>query len=287
MALTVNSTFKLNNGNTIPVIALGVYKTSTNVAKQVVYDALEAGYRHFDSAEFYGNEREVGEGIAKWLKEKGEKRESVFYTTKIFNNHQGYQKAARQIDASLSEVKELGYIDLVLVHSPLTNRELRLGTWKALQEAVEAGKIKNIGVSNYGIHHVQELLEWEGLKIKPVVNQVELSPWLTRHELDEWSKKHDILLQAYCPLTRGIKFSDPVLVEVSEKYGKTPAQVLIRWSLQMGFNVLPKSEKKLRVIANLDVFDFEISEEDMNKLTHPEAKEIFSGWGVDPLEYDE
>lgn len=286
MTLTVNSTFKLNNGATIPVIALGVYKTSTNIARQVVYDALKAGYRHFDSAEFYGNEREVGDGIVKWLKETGEKRESVFYTTKIFNNHQGYLKAAKQIDVSLNEVKGLGYIDLILIHSPLTNREARLGTWKALQEAVKAGKVKNIGVSNYGIHHLEELLGWDGLEILPVVDQVELSPWLTRLELAKWAKSKNILLQAYSPLTRGMKFKDPTLVKLSKKYGKSPAQILIRWSLQKGFNVLPKSENKQRVIENLDVFDFEILDEEMAELSHPEAKEIFSGWGVDPLEYD-
>lgn len=285
MALTVNSTYKLNNGAYIPVIALGVYKTATNVARKVVYDALNAGYRHFDTAEFYGNEKEVGQGIDQWLKDSGEKRELVFYTSKIYDNHQGYKEAAKQIDVSLNRVKSLGYIDLLLIHSPLTSKEERLGTWKALQEAVKAGKVKSIGVSNYAIHHLNELFEWEGLEILPVVNQIELSPWLMRDELDDFCKTKNIYLQAYCPLTRGVKFGDPTLVELSKKYNKTPAQILIRWSLQKGYIVLPKSENKQRLIENLQVFDFDILKEDIDALSHPEAKEIFAGWYQDPLEF--
>lgn len=285
MALKVDSTYKLTSGATIPVIALGVYKTGTRIAKQVVYDALVAGYRHFDTAELYGNEQEVGEGIEQWLQETGEKRELVFYTSKIYDNHQGYQAAAKQIEVSLDRVKGLGYIDLMLIHSPLTSKAERLGTWKALQEAVKAGKIKSIGVSNYGIHHLNELLEWDGLEILPVVNQVELSPWLMRSELNEFCRSKDIYLQAYCPLTRGHKFGDSSLVKISEKYNKSPAQVLIRWSLQMGFIVLPKSEKKERIISNLAVFDFNLTEEDMVELSHPDEKVIYAGWYQDPLEF--
>lgn len=285
MALTIKSTYKLNNGITIPVIALGVYLTGTKVTKQVVYDALEAGYRQVDTAEFYGNEKEVGQGIVQWLNDTGADRLEVFYTSKIFNHHQGYKAASKQIDVSLARVKELGYIDLMLVHSPLTSKEERLGTWKALQEAVKAGKIKSIGVSNYGVHHLQELYDWEGFEIAPVVNQMELNPWLMRTELDKFCQSKNIYLQAYSPLTRGAKFSDPTLVKIAEKYGKSPAQVLIRWSLQMGFIVLPKSEKKSRIVDNILVFDFELLEGDMKELSHPEAKEIFAGWGSDPADY--
>lgn len=285
MPLTPQSTYTLNNGVKIPVIALGVYKTENNVAKDVVYDALEAGYRHFDSAELYGNEAEVGEGIAKWLKDTGTDRSEIFYTTKIYDTHQGYEEAKKQIDVSLDRVKALGYIDLILIHSPLTSKKKRLGTWKALQEAVNEGKVKSIGVSNFGIHHLKELLSWEGLEIKPVTDQVELSPWLTREELDKYCKSEDILLQAYCPLTRCEKFGDATLVKLSEKYGKSPAQILIRWSLQKGFNVLPKSGNKKRLVQNLDVFDFEILGEDINALSQPGAKESFAGWAADPLEF--
>lgn len=285
MSLTARSTYKLNNGVSIPVIALGVYKTDTNVAKQVVYDALEAGYRHFDSAEIYGNEAEVGEGISKWLQDTGTKREEVFYTTKIHDADQGYEKALKQIDISLDRVKSLGYIDLILIHTPLTNKEKRLGTWKALQEAVKAGKVKSIGVSNFGIQHLKELFEWDGYEIEPVVDQVELSPWLPRRELHEFANAHNILLQAYSPLTRGEKFDDPTLVKIAKKYNKSPAQVLIRWSLQQGFNVLPKSENKKRLTQNLDVFDFELLDQDLAELTHPESLELFTGWYSDPVGY--
>lgn len=284
MSLTAQSTYILNNGVYIPVIALGVYKTGTNVAKQVVYDALELGYRHFDCADLYGNESEVGEGIAKWLKDTGVKREEIFYTTKIFDAQQGYEEATKQIDVSLERVKHLGYIDLMLIHSPLTSKAKRLGTWKALQEGVKAGKIKSIGVSNYGIHHLKELFEWDGYEIEPVVDQVELNPWLMRTELHDFCKSKNILLQAYSPLTRCMMFGDPTLVKLAEKYGKSPAQILIRWSLQMGFNVLPKSEKKTRLAQNLDVFDFEILDEDMAALSHPKSKDLFTGWDSDPVE---
>lgn len=284
MPLTAQSTYILNNGVSIPVIALGVYKTGTNVAKQVVYDALEFGYRHFDCADVYGNESEVGEGIAKWLKDTGVKREEIFYTTKIFNAQQGYEEATKQIDVSLERVKDLGYIDLMLIHTPLTSKAKRLGTWKALQEGVKAGKIKSIGVSNYGIHHLKELFEWDGYEIEPVVDQVELNPWLMRTELHDFCKSKNILMQAYSPLTRCKMFGDPTLVKLAEKYGKSPAQILIRWSLQMGFNVLPKSEKKTRLAQNLDVFDFEILDEDMAALSHPKSKDMFTGWDSDPVE---
>lgn len=283
MSLTAKSTYKLNNGVSIPVIALGVYKTGTNVARQVVYDALQAGYRHFDSAEIYGNEAEVGEGISKWLQDTGAKREEVFYTTKIYDSDQGYEKALKQIDVSLDRVKSLGYIDLILIHTPLTNKEKRLGTWKALQEAVKAGKVKSIGVSNFGIQHLKELFEWDGYEIEPVVDQVELSPWLTRSELHEFANANNILLQAYSPLTRGVKFNDPTLVKIAKKYNKSPAQILIRWSLQQGFNVLPKSENKQRLTQNLDVFDFELLDEDLAELTHPGSLEMFTGWYSDPV----
>lgn len=285
-SLTKNSTLTLNNGKKIPVIAMGVYLTPKNVATQVAYNALKVGYRHIDSAEMYHNEQEVGEGITKWLQENpNSKREDIFYVTKIFDHNHGYDKAKRAIDDCLQRVKDLQYIDLMLIHSPQSNRTKRLETWKAMQEAVKSGKIKSIGVSNYGVHHMKELLEWDGLEIKPVVNQVELNPWFMRTQIVDYAKANGIIMEAYSPLTQGKKLHDPTLVELAKKYHKTPAQVLIRWSLQQGFVVLPKSEKKERAVENFDVFDFDILSEDMKLLSHPESNERFAGW--DPTTYQD
>ena len=285
-SLTMNSKLTLNNGLKIPVIAMGVYMTPAGVASQVAYNALKVGYRHIDSAEFYKNEKEVGEGISKWLQESpNNKREDVFYVTKIFDFNHGYEKAKRAIDECLQKVKDLQYIDMVLIHSPQSNRTKRLETWKALQEAVNSGRIKSIGVSNYGVHHMIELLEWDGLEIKPVVNQVELNPWLMRTHIVDYAKANGIVMEAYSPLTRGKNFHDPTLVQLAKKYQKTPAQVLIRWSLQQGFVVLPKSEKKDRAVENINVFDFDILSQDMKLLSHPESSQRFTNW--DPTTYQD
>lgn len=285
-SLTKYSTYSLNNGAKIPVIAMGVYLTPPNVASQVAYNALSVGYRHLDSAQMYENEQEVGEGIVKWLKESSDRRrEDVYYTTKILDSNHGYEKAKKAIEGSLERVKSLKYIDLMLIHSPQSNREKRLETWQAMQEAVENGQIKLIGVSNYGVHHLKELLEWDGLRIKPVVNQIELNPWLMRTKIVDYAKENNIILEAYSPLTQGKKLHDATLVELAEKDNKSPAQILIRWSLQQGFVVLPKSEKKERAIENLDVFDFSILDEDMKTLSHPESNEVFAIW--DPSTYQD
>lgn len=162
------------------------------------------------------------------------KREDVFYTTKIGDGNHGYEKATKSLNESLEKAAPLGYIDLVLIHSPQSDKERRLGTWKALQEFVEAGKVKSIGVSNYGIHHIKELLEWEGLKIKPVVNQVEINPWLMRKEIVTYCRQHKIEVEAYSPLTRGNKFGDPSLVKLAKKYNKDRSQFALLLTVSVG-----------------------------------------------------
>lgn len=259
---------RLVSGKSIPVVALGVYETPASDASKIVEYALTQGYRHIDSAAAYHNEAQVGQGIVNFLaKNPSVKREEIFYTTKIREADQGYEKATRAINKSLDLVKGLGYIDLVLVHSPLSSREKRLGTWKALQEAVDSGLIRSsIGVSNFGIHHLKELLSWEGLKYKPAVNQIELSPWLQRTELVQFCHDNGIALEAYSPLTRGEKLDHPTLTNLSKKYGKSAAQVLIKWSLQKGFIPLPKSVHSARIQSNLEVFDFELTQEEVETL---------------------
>lgn len=272
--------FNLLNGSKIPAVGLGAYLISP--AAKVVEQALDIGYRLIDTAQEYGNEREVGQGISEWLsKDPRNKREDVIYTTKILNLNQGYDRTRKSLRESFEKVKQLGYIDLVLIHDPLTSKSTRLDTWKALQEAVDEGLVKAIGVSNYGEHHLKELFDWEGLKHKPVINQVELSPWLMRKELVKYCQDLGIVLEAYCPLTTGAKLNDPKATEIAKKYGKTPAQVILRWNVDRRVVVIPKSLNQKRLLENFDILDFKLTDDEFKKLSHPEAYDLYCGW--DPV----
>lgn len=279
--------YTLKSGYKIPAIALGVYKTPLNEATKLVRSALNVGYRHIDCAQFYKNEKEVIGGIGEWIKENPDtnKRSDIFYTTKIFDHDHGYELTKAAVQRSLDNMKEVSsYLDLVLIHSPQSNEEKRLGSWRALQEFAEAGSIHTIGVSNYGIHHLEELYAWKGLKIEPAVNQVELHPWLMRNDLVHYCRSKGILLEAYSPMARGQKFDkDENVIKLSEKYNKSQAQIMIKWSLQQGFITLPKTSNPKRLASNFDVFSFELSKEDVDLLSQPESYYI-SGW--DPTTYD-
>lgn len=276
----------LKSGYKIPAIAIGVYKTPANEATTLVHKALQVGYRHVDSAQFYQNEKECIDGIGEWLKEDpSHKREDVFFTTKIFDTDHGYENTKLAVQKSLDNMKSVSsYIDLILIHSPQSDKEKRLGSWKALQEFAEAGSVRSIGVSNYGVHHLKELYDWDGLKIEPSVNQVELHPWLMRNDIVGFSRSKGIVLEAYSPLVRGQKFDkDDKLIELSKKYQKSQAQILIRWSIQQGFVTLPKTSNPERLSSNFDVFNFELSEEDVDYLSNPDSYFV-SSW--DPTTYD-
>lgn len=255
----------LSSGYKIPVTGFGVYKTSPDDCINAVYCALKTGYRHIDSAKRYANEKECGIAIRKWMEETGAKREEVFFTTKLWDEDQGYESTKEHIKGSV-ERSGLGYIDLYLVHSPNPGPEKRLESYKAMQEAVDAGLVRSIGVSNYGIAHLKQLMAWEGYKIKPVINQLELHPWLARKDIVDFCRDNGIALEAFCPVFRGQKFDDPDLVKLSEKYNKTPAQVLVRWSIDKGFIPLVKSVTPSRIAENIDVFDFKLSPEDVDLL---------------------
>ncbi|CAH6720183.1 uncharacterized oxidoreductase [[Candida] jaroonii] len=272
----------LNNGNKVPQLGLGVYQTPASDAGRVVFDALELGYRHIDSAAIYGNEREVSESIGKWLKSSGVPRSEVFYTTKIWNADHGYEKAKQAIKVCLEKAKSIDYIDMILIHSPMSDREGRLGTWKALQESVESGKVKNIGISNYGIPHIKELLNYSELTIKPVMNQFELHPWLVREELIKFCQDNDIYVEAYSPLARAKAFGNPTIVSIADKYKVTEAQILIKWSLAKNFITLPKTVSKERLASNLDVFSFELTEDELTKIDSLNSN-LLTGWN--PTEY--
>ncbi|KAJ6096320.1 hypothetical protein N7486_007066 [Penicillium sp. IBT 16267x] len=258
---TLQSKYKLLSGHEIPVIGFGVYMIAPSTTEKAAQEALKAGFRHIDSAIMYGNEKSCGRAI----QNSGLDRSEIFLTTKIPPGSMGYKATKQAIDKSLQEAAT-EYFDLILLHAPYGGKEARLGSWRALVEAQKAGKIRSIGVSNYGIHHLEELEEYiqnggGGGEIS--VGQWEMHPWLDRSDIAEWCQSRKIIVEAYSPLAHGERLREPVLASIGKKYGKSPAQVMIRWSLQMGLVPLPKSKTSQRIRENTEVFDFELSDEDM------------------------
>ncbi|KAF2013941.1 aldo-keto reductase-like protein [Aaosphaeria arxii CBS 175.79] len=268
--LTINTKYRMPSGHEIPALGYGVYQTPAAIASEVVQHALSVGYRHVDSAVAYRNETPSVEG----MNASKIPREDLFFTTKIPPKQLSYEGAKQHI-ANTFEITGLDYVDLYLIHAPYGGKEARIGAWKALVEGVEAGKIRSIGVSNYGVHHLDELEAWikstdekegEGKGGVLSVNQVELHPWLARDDIVEWCNKRGVILEAYCPLVRATKSEDPLLLPLAKKYGKTTAQILLRWGLQKGFVILPKSVTKSRIEENAQLYDFELSDEEMKQL---------------------
>ncbi len=257
MKMDLSTQFELNNGVKIPIFGLGTYHIKSQKAVEIFQFAIENGIRSFDTASLYGNEREVGEAIRKC----NIPRKEVFVTTKLWNSDHGYERALKAFEVSLKKLS-IDYIDLYLIHWPIKNK--RKESWRALESLVETDQVRAIGVSNYMINHLEELLEY--CNVVPVVNQVEFHPFLFRKDLLEYCKDHEIQLDAYSPLTKGRRINDPRLAEIGVEYSKTPAQILIRWVLQHGVRVIPKSSNKGRILENINVFDFSISEEDMETL---------------------
>lgn len=256
--IKIDTKVKLYNGVEMPMFGLGTFQMMDGKeTQQAVLSALEAGYRLIDTAQMYGNEEDVG--IA--LRESKIPREEVFITTKLWNSEHGYQKALDACEESLEKLG-LSYVDLYLIHWPV--QKLRNETWKAMQTLLKEGKCRVIGVSNYMIQHLNDLLA--NSKMVPAVNQVEFSPYLYLKDLMEFCRSHKIQLEAYSPLTKGHKLYDPKLIAIAKKYSKTAAQILIRWVLQKDVVVIPKSSHPDRIMENADVFDFEISSADMKLL---------------------
>lgn len=257
MERTINSTLSLNSSSQMPVLGLGLFKmTDGEIAQQAVLNALEVGYRHIDTASVYGNEASVGKAIA----ESGLDRSLVFLTTKLWNEDQGYKSTRRALEASLRRLKT-DYVDLFLIHWPVAGK--RLESWRALEDMADEGLCRSIGVSNYMKRHLVELLM--NCRTKPAVNQIELSPFNYKYREDvlQFCRKNDIQITAYSPLTKGLKLNDPRLLKLAQRYFRTPAQMLIRWAIQEGFSVIPKTEKAERLYENAGVFDFNISDDDM------------------------
>ncbi|KAJ6056844.1 hypothetical protein N7460_000118 [Penicillium canescens] len=261
--LTLQSKYKLQSGHEIPILGYGVYMIPPSKTEKATAEALNIGFRHVDSAIMYGNEKPCGTAI----QNSGLNRSEIFFTTKIPPESMGYESTKRAVSSSLRQAGQ-EYFDLILLHAPYGGKEARLGSWDALVEAQKAGKTKSIGVSNYGIHHLEELEAYiqAGGGGQIDVGQYELHPWLDHSDIVEWLQSRNIVVEAYSPLAHGTRLQEPILVSLGEKYGKTPAQVLIRWSLQMGFVPLPKSVTPGRIRENIDVFDFELGVEDMKLL---------------------
>ena len=267
-----NSTYALNDGNEIPVIGFGTWQMPNNEhTAEIVEYAIKNGYRHIDTAATYGNEESVGRGI----KNSGVAREDLFVTTKLWNDSHGYDLAKKAIDDSLERM-QLDYFDLYLIHWPNPKavrdrwQEANSEAWRAMEEAQAEGKIKSIGVSNFMKRHLEALLETA--KVTPAVNQILLNPSEMQPETVAANKEHNILSEAYSPLGTGKIFEIEELNELAKKYDKTPAQVVLRWSLQHGFLPLPKTSTFERVKENADIFDFELSDEDMKKINQFEGK---------------
>lgn len=260
--LTLQSKLKLRDGNEIPIMGFGTYEIEGQEAYTTVRWALETGYRHIDSAEWYANERQCGRAILDFCKEAGVPRSEVFYTTKLRSNS-GYAAARKAIQKSL-DACGLGHIDLFLLHSPLGGPEMRRESWRAALDAKAEGKVRSIGVSNYGVRHIQELVD-SGVEL-PAINQVDLHPFMTRTDIVKICREHDIALEAWAPLVRGYRFKHPDIVTLAKKYGKEPAQILLRYSLQKGFIALPKSVSKQRIASNVQIYDFELTPEEIAHL---------------------
>lgn len=263
----IGDTLPLLDGGEIPGFGLGCYKSKGEEGYRAIRHAAQIGYRHFDTAAFYENEKEVGRAI----RDCGVSREKLFVTTKIWPLEFGRPQEA--LDRSLAAL-DIGYADMVLLHWPGTDRDARLRAWDALLEAREKGRIRHAGVSNFLPHHLEELAEHSGEM--PVADQIELHPWHQQRELCGFCAEHKIVATAWGPLFHGHLAEEPLMAELGGKYGKSPAQVTLRWDLQHGYCTIPKSVTPERLLSNTELFDFSISDGDMERIDALDGKGSYS-----------
>ncbi|MFP3124345.1 aldo/keto reductase [Ectobacillus funiculus] len=258
----LQSTTTLHNGVKMPWFGLGVFKVEEGPELvHAVKAAIKHGYRSIDTAAIYGNEEGVGQAIREGLADVGLSREDLFVTSKVWNADQGYETTLTAFETSLEKLG-LDYLDLYLIHWPVEGKYKE--TWRALEALYKAGRIRAIGVSNFQIHHLQDLLK--EAEIKPMINQVEYHPRLTQVELQTFCKEQGIQLEAWSPLMQGQLLDHPELQEIASQHGKSIAQVILRWDLQHGVVTIPKSIKEHRIIENAAIFDFELTAEDMDRI---------------------
>jgi methylglyoxal/glyoxal reductase len=269
--MNLTSTVKLNNGVEMPWVGLGVFQSEPGrTTEQAVRWALEIGYRHIDTAAYYNNEADVG----KALRESGVPRESVFVTTKVWNADQGYESTLKAFDRSRAKLN-MDTVDLYLVHWPVKGKYL--DTWRALEKLYAEGKVRAIGVSNFLVHHLEDVVK--SSSVRPAVNQVEFHPALMQKDILAYDSRMKIQPEAWAPLTRGRSFGDPLIVSLARKYGRTPAQVILRWDLQIGVVTIPKSVHRERIEENSRIFDFVLEQADVDALS---AKDTGTRIGPNP-----
>jgi 2,5-diketo-D-gluconate reductase A len=253
-------TIRLNNGVEIPQLGFGVYQVRPADTVEATLSALEVGYRHIDTAEMYGNEKQVGEAIRVSGLDRGE----LFVTSKLNNGYHAYDDALRAFDATLRALGD-DYVDLFLIHWPMPDVGDYVETWRAMERILASGGARAIGASNFEPHHLQRVLD--ETDIVPAVNQIEAHPYLTQDDARGFGAAHGIVTEAWAPIAQGKVLGDPVIVEVAERLGRTPAQVTLRWHIQRGDVVFPKSVTRRRVEENFALFDFELAPEDMDAIT--------------------
>lgn len=272
--MTQQPTVPLNVGKAIPQVGLGVWQTPNDGAAAAVSTAIRAGYRHVDTAAVYENESGVGEG----LRQSGVARDELFVTTKVWNADQGFDATLKAFDASLGRLG-LDHVDLYLIHWPAPTKGLYVDTWRALVRLKEERRARSIGVSNFTVEHLDRLIAETG--VKPVLNQIELHPRFQQRALREAHAQRGIATESWSPLGQGRLLEDAVITRVAEKHGKTPAQVIIRWHVDNGLVVIPKSVTPSRIVANFDVFGFRLDKDDMADIASLDASD--GRLGPDPM----
>ncbi|GAA4382902.1 aldo/keto reductase [Agromyces bauzanensis] len=256
----------LEDGATIPQLGYGLYRVPPSDTARLCRDAIDIGYRHLDTAAFYGNEEAVGEAV----RDAPVPREELFVTSKVWKDDNGYDTTLRAFERSMA-LLALDRLDLYLIHWPVPSTDRYVDTWRALIRLQQEGRVRSIGVANFHAHHIERIVAETG--VTPVVNQVELHPWLPQTELREFDERHDIRTEAWSPLARGRILGTPLLDDLADKHGRTPAQIVLRWHVEFGNIVIPKASSPERLRENLDVFDFALDADDLAAIASLETGE--------------
>ncbi|MGW4930236.1 aldo/keto reductase [Agromyces sp. NPDC004153] len=264
--VTPAPSLSLDDGNTIPQLGFGLYKVPASDAARLSREAIAIGYRHLDTAALYANEEGVGEAV----RSAEVPRDELFVASKVWMDDNGYDSTLRAFDASMQRLG-LATLDLYMIHWPVPSTDLYVETWRALVRLQEEGRVQSIGVANFHAHHLERIIGETG--VAPVVNQVELHPWLPQEELRAFDEAHGIRTEAWSPLARGRVLGTPLLADIADKHGRTPAQVVLRWHLELGNIVIPKASSPERLRENLDVFDFTLDDEDLAAIATLESGE--------------